>query len=86
MLQDGLDLNVKQNVPGYPAPTYTTGLRNLTGQVNNDGTVTIYAVTAQTSSISGGEPDPTKLVAITDDLDATHLPTVQDQDHFHVRR
>jgi hypothetical protein len=80
VLQDGLDLNVKQNVPGYPVPTYTTGLRNLTGRVNNDGTVTIYAVTAQTSSISGGEPDPTKLVAVTDDLDATHLPT--DQDHF----
>ncbi|HEV2189990.1 MAG TPA: hypothetical protein VGR70_22485 [Stellaceae bacterium] len=80
VLQDGLDLNVKQNVPGYPVPTYTTGLRNLTGRVNNDGTVTIYAVTAQTSSISGGEPDPTKLVAVTDDLDATHLPT--DDDHF----
>jgi hypothetical protein len=80
VLQDGLDLNTKQNVPGYPVPTYTTGLRNLTGRVNDDGTVTIYAVTAQTSSISGGEPDPTKLVAITDDLDATHLPT--DRDHF----
>jgi len=38
VLQDGLDLNVKQNVPGYPVPTYTTGLRNITGRVNNDGT------------------------------------------------
>lgn len=86
VLQDGLDLDAKQNVPGYPVPTYTTGLRNLTGRVNNDGTVTIYAVTAQTSSISGGEPDPTKLVAITDVLDATHLPTDQDHSRFDDER
>ena len=73
-MQGGLDLNVAQRVPGYPVATYTTGLRNLTGRVNGDGTVTLYAVSAQTSAISGGEPDPTKLVAITDVLDATHLP------------
>ena len=75
VLQDGLDINVARHLPGYPVPTYTTGLRNLTGQVNNDGTVTIYAVTAQTSAISGGEPDPTRLVAVTDVAAATHLPT-----------
>jgi hypothetical protein len=49
-------------------------LRNLTGQVNKNGTVTIYAITAQTSTVSGGEPDPTKLVAVTDEIAATHLP------------
>jgi hypothetical protein len=81
VLQDGLDINVPNHVPGYPVPTYTTGLRNLTGQVNNDGTVTIYAVTAQTSSVSGGEPDPTKLVAVTDVLEATHLPVGFGDDH-----
>jgi hypothetical protein len=75
VLQAGLHLNEPVNVPGYPAPTFTTGLRNLTGRVNDDGTVTLYAVTAQTSTISGGEPDPTRLVAITDVLAATHLPT-----------
>jgi hypothetical protein len=32
------------------------------------------AITAQTSAISGGEPDPTKLVAVTDVLAATSLP------------
>lgn len=80
VLQDGLDINVAKHVPGYPVPTYTTGLRNLTGQVNSDGTVTIYAVTAQTSSISGGEPDPTKLVAVTDVLNATYLPTGSGED------
>ena len=75
VLQDGLELNVPRNVPNYPVPTYTTGLRNLTGRVDADGTVTIYAITAQTSAISGGEADPTRLVAITDVLAGTHLPT-----------
>ncbi|HBZ70923.1 MAG TPA: hypothetical protein DEP35_14785 [Deltaproteobacteria bacterium] len=56
-------------------PTFTTGLRNLTGHVNKDGTVLIYAITAQFSTISGGEPDPTKLVAVIDRLEATSLPT-----------
>jgi hypothetical protein len=79
VLQDGLDLNQPAQVPGYGVPTYTTGLRNLTGRVNNDGTVTIYAITAQVSAISGGEPDPTRLVAITDRLVATSLPTPHDQ-------
>jgi len=74
VLQDGLQINVPQNVPGYGVPTYTIGLRNLTGRVNGDGTVTIYAITAQYSTISGGEPDPTKLVAVTDLNSATQLP------------
>ncbi len=75
VLQAGLHLNEPDNVPGYPVPTFTTGLRNMTGRVNRDGTVTLFAITAQTSTISGGEPDPTKLVMINDVLAATHLPT-----------
>jgi hypothetical protein len=75
VLQDGLELNEARHVPGYPVATYTTGLRNMTGRVNDNGTVTIFAITAQTSTISGGEPDPTKLVMITDALAATVLPT-----------
>jgi hypothetical protein len=74
-LQDGLNLNQFQNVDGYPVPTATVGLRNLTGVVNCNGTVTLYAITAQYSSISGGEPDPTSLVTITDRLAATTLPS-----------
>jgi hypothetical protein len=70
----GLQVNQPQSVPGYGVPTFTTGLRNLPGQVNKNGTVTIYAITAQTSTVSGGEPDPTKLVAVTDEIAATHLP------------
>ncbi|HUZ73012.1 MAG TPA: hypothetical protein VMU87_08495 [Stellaceae bacterium] len=80
VIQDGLQLNQPANVPGYPVPTYTTGLRNLTGRVNDDGTVTIYAITAQYSTISGGEPDPTRLVAVKDAIAATALPRERDAD------
>jgi hypothetical protein len=73
-IQNGLDIGVAENVPGYPVPTTTTGLRNLTGIVNQNGTVTIYAITAQSSSISGGEPDPDRLVTVTDPIDANTLP------------
>jgi hypothetical protein len=71
----GLNLYQPESVRDYPVPTYTTGLRNLTGRVNWDGTVTLYAITAQYSSESGGEPDPTKLVAVGDQISATSLPT-----------
>ena len=74
VLRRGLDLNEPKEVRGYPVPTYTTGLRNMTGRVNGDGSVTLYAITAQTSAISGGEPDPTRLVAVTDTIAATTLP------------
>ena len=76
-LQAGLDLGQPYTVPGYPtgdnaatglpwAPA-TDGLRNITGRVNRDGTVTIWAIT---STVSGGGDqgaDPNKLVKITDD-------------------
>jgi hypothetical protein len=74
VIRDGLQINQPQKIPGYGVPTFTTGLRNLTGKVNSDGTVTIYAITAQASTVSGGEPDPTKLVAVTDQISATQLP------------
>jgi hypothetical protein len=86
-LQNGLKLGVPYTVPGYPtglnsstggtglpwAPA-TDGLRNITGRVNRNGTVTIWAVT---STVSGGGDqgaDPNKLVSITDNLDATSRP------------
>jgi hypothetical protein len=74
VLQDGLQFNQPRNIPEYPVPTFTTGLRNLTGRRKGDGAVTIYAIAAQTSTISGGEPDPAKLVAVTDVIDAPQLP------------
>jgi hypothetical protein len=68
---------------GLPWAPATDGLRNLTGTVNRDGTVTIYAIT---STVSGGGDqgaDPNKLVAITDNLAATTLPA---SESFHTVR
>ena len=83
-LADGLNLGAPYTVPGYPtgdnpatglpwAPA-TDGLRNITGQVNRNGTVTIWGVT---STVSGGGDqgaDPNKLVVITDNPGAQTLP------------
>ena len=79
-LTAGLDLYQPQIVTDYPVATYTTGLRNITGKVNEDSTATIYAITAQFSSISGGEPDPTRLVTIRDRLSARSAPTADPDD------
>ena len=83
-LSSGLSLGTPYTVPGYPAgdnaatglpwAPATDGLRNITGRVNRDGTVTLWAVT---STVSGGGDqgaDPNKVVAITDDLGAQSLP------------
>jgi hypothetical protein len=83
-LTSGLKLGTPYTVPGYPtgdnkatglpwAPA-TDGLRNITGRVNPNGTVTIWAIT---STVSGGGDqgaDPNKLVSITDQLGASTLP------------
>ena len=84
IITDGLNLLQPVNISGYPAPTYTYGLRNLAGKVNaEDGTVTIYAITAQYSTFSSGEPDPTNLVAVTDRISATSQDTHHRRlDHF----
>jgi hypothetical protein len=87
-LTNGLALGVPYNVPGYPtgnnsgpggsnlpwAPA-TDGLRNITGNVNWDGTATIYATTSTISGSGDQGADPNKLVVITDQLSATALPT-----------
>jgi hypothetical protein len=84
-IQNGLNLGTPYTVRGYPtgdnsvtglpwAPA-VDGLRNITGKVNANGTVDIYAVT---STVSGGGDegaDPNALVSVTDKLAATTLPS-----------
>jgi hypothetical protein len=80
-LQAGLNLGQPYTVHNYPTGTNlatslpwspaTDGLRQITGRVDADGKVTIWAVT---STISGGGDtgaDPNRLVAIRDTLSNT---------------
>ena len=83
-LTAGLDLGVPYIVAGYPtgnnsgtggtgfpwAPA-TSGLRNITGVLNGDGTATIYAITSTISGNGDQGADPNRLVVITDKLDAS---------------
>jgi hypothetical protein len=78
-LQNGLSLGMKYSIEGLDPSLYpaTDGLRNLTGKVNRDGTVTIFAVTSTISNSGDQGADPNRLVSITDRLSATGLPTEQ---------
>jgi hypothetical protein len=94
-LQTNLELGVPYTVHGYPtgnnpatnlpwAPA-TGGLRNITGHVDRDGSVTLWAVT---STISGGGDvgaDPNRLMAVRDKLTNTD-PTVAAKEKFVVLR
>jgi hypothetical protein len=85
-IQSGLKLGIPYTVPGFPtginsgtagtnlpwAPA-TDGLRNLTGRVNEDGTVTLWAVTSTVSGDGDEGADPDQLVKVTDCLNATTL-------------
>jgi hypothetical protein len=94
-LTTDLQLGVPYTVHGYPAGTNaatnlpwapaTDGLRNIEGQVNRDGTVTIWAIT---STVSGGGDtgaDPNRLVAINDRLSNTSA-TVAAKEKFSLVR
>jgi len=83
-LQNGLDLGQPYTIADYPAGVNAAtglpwspasdGLRALTGKVNPDGTVSVWAVT---STVSGGGDqgaDPNKVVEVTDSLAATSQP------------
>ncbi|MBO0811352.1 MAG: hypothetical protein J2P23_04815 [Microlunatus sp.] len=83
-LQSGLGLGTPYRVGGLPSGTNPTtglpwspavdGVRNPTGKINNDGTVTLYAVTSAIGGVSDPGADPNRLVTITDDLGARTLP------------
>ena len=82
-VQTGLNLGQPYRVKGYPtgdndlpggthAPwsPATDGLRQLTGRVNANGTVTLYATTSTVSGSGDQGADPNRLVTLTDPLKA----------------
>jgi hypothetical protein len=90
-LQTGLNLGSPYTVSGYPTGTNsatklpwspaTDGLRNITGRVNRDGTVTIWAITSTISGNGDTGADPDKLVVIRDSLKNTD-PTLAAYETF----
>lgn len=80
-LQAGLGLGKPYTVRDYPIGTNsatnlpwspaTDGLRNITGRVDRDGKVTLWAVTSTVSGNGDTGADPNRLVAIRDDLKNT---------------
>ena len=71
VLTNGLIGDVDSNLIGYDGqyPDVTTiGLRNLTGRVNQDGTVTLWAATSTSSASGDNGADPNRVVEITDEV------------------
>lgn len=67
-----VDTNLTGPDGQYPDVT-TTGLRNLTGRVHGNGSVTLWATTATTSSSGDAGANPNRVVRITDVLAARSL-------------
>ena len=72
----GQDETIANNPTGPQAygRVQTAGLRNIAGQVNNDGTVSLFATTSTGSNSGDQGADPNRLVTIVDTLSATTLP------------
>jgi len=85
VLAKGLIGNVDSNLNGrdgqYPDVT-TIGLRNLTGQVNWDGTVTLWATTSTSSASGDNGADPNRVVRIVDRVGETTLTGPVAQESF----
>ena len=75
-LQSGL-IGKTYTVDGWNYTETDTGLRNLAGRVNKDGTVSLWATTATTSGSGDNGADPNQIVGITDLLSATSLPSAE---------
>jgi hypothetical protein len=76
VLTKGLIGSPVDNLTGAagPYPTVTTvGLRNLTGRINGDGTVTLWATTSTSSASGDNGADPNKVVEIVDQIAATQV-------------
>ncbi|GLQ88953.1 hypothetical protein [Dyella flagellata] len=88
-LQAGLHLGQPYTVSGYPTGTNaatglpwspaTDGLRQIAGRVDEDGKVTIWAVTSTISGNGDTGADPDKLVAIRDELSNTTAAGAADE-------
>ena len=80
-LQAGLQLGQPYTVSGYPTGSNagtqlpwspaTDGLRQLTGRVDGDGKVMLWATTSTVSGNGDTGADPNRLVAIGDELSNT---------------
>lgn len=94
-LTNGLAIGTPYTVPGYPTGTNsatqlpwspaTDGVRNITGRVNRDGTVTIWAITSTVSGAGDPGADPNKLVAITDRLSYSTAAQAANEKFFTLR-
>ncbi len=73
-LTSGLNLGQGYTVSGTAGGStgsvtqFTDGLRNMTGSVNANGTVTLYAITSTVGGLGDQGASPNSLVAITDTL------------------
>lgn len=94
-LQNGLNLGKEYTVPGYPtgsnsatglpwAPA-TDGLRSLTGRVEDDGSVTLWAITSTVSGDGDVGADPNRLVAIRDVLKNTRATSAANEKFVTLR-
>jgi hypothetical protein len=76
-------LNNTDSGTGLPWAPATDGLRNLTGRVNRNGTVSLWASTSTVSGSGDQGADPNRLVEITDNLGATTASQVA-YESFHT--
>ena len=84
VLNKGLNIGVPYSIPNYPSSINpaTDGCRNLTGRVNGNGTVMLYAVTSTVSASGDQGADPNKLVKAKDLLNASAPPNGRDFGQF----
>ncbi len=80
VLQNGLNIGIPYGVKGLPTAfnPATDGCRNLTGKVNRDGTVSLFAVTSTVSASGDQGADPNQLVRVIDVLNSTTVPVNED--------
>jgi predicted lipoprotein with Yx(FWY)xxD motif len=76
-------LNNTDGGTGLPWAPATDGLRSLTGRVNRNGTVSLWASTSTVSGSGDQGADPNELVEITDNLAATTASQVTGE-QFHT--